>query len=529
MSDDIKVEIETSMDSLVPSNEPYNEQEHDERRVTPPTKIRLEYLDGLRGILCLIVVVHHFRCGFDPCGVFGASAKWLTDPNICIGATTFVFLAPLVNGTFSVAVFFVMSGTVLSNGLAMAEDNRWRLTVVKRYFRLLLPCAAASIFAYVLGGTMAPQEAGALTGSKWLIEMSSERPAPAALFNQIIFGIWHNGSTLNNSFWTMSIELFGSFVVFGLVAVLKGCTPTVSKRFLAGLFICLLVPSATMKSNVNIELEWQRNGDTAEVLINPYYHANLLQTLGTLSLSMKDTAPDKWYDKDPEEDPLKKKKKLNNDGLISELFHSHATNSYDRMELVRTKEWETTNPFIWYATFVAGVWITEHNLRLGGPKSLKNWQTGLLVLVTYICATYPLMGFWMTANPVWRVMKSLAGNFGLGFASFILYYIIGAVCLVQLVVSTPRIRKFLSSPICRWFGQISFSLYLTHIPIIYTLSTNIFLFLQGPLSMSVASCVAFVLTFPVMLGIAVTFEHFIDKPSLIASANIGKYLLGMVS
>ena len=199
-------------------------------KLMPLPRIRLEYLDGLRGLLCLIVVVHHFRCGFQPCGVFGPSAQWLLDPTTCTDSNqVLVFLAPLANGTFAVAVFFVMSGTVLSNGLLMTDDNRWRLAFVKRYFRLLIPCAAAMIFAYILGGMTAHQEASQITKSKWLQDLAIHRPSPAALLPQILFGIWHNASTLNNAFWTMPIELFGSFLVFTLVAILQGSSPLVSK------------------------------------------------------------------------------------------------------------------------------------------------------------------------------------------------------------------------------------------------------------------------------------------------------------
>jgi peptidoglycan/LPS O-acetylase OafA/YrhL len=493
-----------------------------------PSKTRLEYLDGLRGLLCLIVVIHHYRCGFQPCQIFGASAQWITDPTVCIGSEPWVLLAPLVNGTFSVAVFFVMSGTVLSNGLFTADETRWRLAVVKRYFRLLIPCAAAMVLAWALGGYTAHEEAAAYTNSKWLLELSPQRPAPTSLPFQIVFGIWQNTSTLNNAFWTMPIELFGSFVVFGLVAILKGCSSVNSKRFLAGLFFCLLVPSSTLGTSLSIELEWQRGpDDVARVSINPAYHANLLETMDALRLELQNNArPQKWWESDPPETKpisLDSPKKIDNAVLVQEVFHRSRV--YDRQQLVKSTKWKTSNPFLWYAAFVGGVWITEHNLRIQRP-STPGWQAALLLAVSYLCATFPLFGLIMDSNPVWKLMKTVASTMGLGFAPFALYYIVGAVCLVQLVVSSPGAKTFLSSPMCRWFGKISFSLYLTHIPIVYTLTSHLYVVLLES-GWTDASLVAFVVSFPIMVGVAAVFERAVDRPSLAASAAIGKILLGM--
>ena len=290
--------------------------------------------------------------------------------------------------------------------------------------------------------------------------------------------------------------------------------------------LCLLIPSSTLGTSLSIELEWatQTSDDTIKVSLNPLLHAHLLQTIKSFQLSIQEQSPQKWNDKDPIPKPisLDSPKNLVNTELVKELFFTQR--KYKGQQLIKSTKWKTTNPYIWYAAFVAGVLITEHNLRPGTQQQQLQLSWWILVGVAYICATFPLFGLVMDTNPVWKVLKSFAGMLGLGFISYAFYYILGAVCLVQSVVSSAKAQQFLSQKWCRWFGKISFSLYLTHIPILYTLTSSLFVAFQGN---DYASYMAFGLSIPVMIGVAAMFEQWIDTPSLQLSATIGKKLLGM--
>lgn len=159
---------------------------------------RLEYLDGLRGLLCLVVVYHHFLCGFEPCRVFGPSSEWIVDPSICENASKIndygkssitaqifqVLAAPFSAGPFAVSTFFVMSGCALSINLLQeycsgtsSVSDKWRLAATKRFFRLALPCFVAMAFAYVLGGFDFHTRAAEHTQSNWLKLYNMKRPA----------------------------------------------------------------------------------------------------------------------------------------------------------------------------------------------------------------------------------------------------------------------------------------------------------------------------------------------------------------
>lgn len=94
---------------------------------------KLDYLDGLRGYAALTVVIDHFILFFMPS--YYASVAWLglaaLAPSFYNGryrlpsskAETLVF--PFMDGTFSVAIFFVLSGRVLVARCVHACMHEW--------------------------------------------------------------------------------------------------------------------------------------------------------------------------------------------------------------------------------------------------------------------------------------------------------------------------------------------------------------------------------------------------------------------
>jgi peptidoglycan/LPS O-acetylase OafA/YrhL len=114
--------------------------------IEPTTRVnanpKLLYLDGLRGILCLIVVFSH-------CLLMG---KTNHEQNFSIFFYPWMQHSPLrllVAGEFAVAVFFVLSGCVLVRRyLEHFDDNKILLSgLIRRFPRLFIPSSVA-LFIY---------------------------------------------------------------------------------------------------------------------------------------------------------------------------------------------------------------------------------------------------------------------------------------------------------------------------------------------------------------------------------------------
>src|SRR5271169_2110795 len=124
---------------------------------------KVPYLDGLRGIAAMQVVLRHFVTGFMP-----DTAQHAWPP-----------LRVLFDGHTAVYVFFLISGAVLTPSFARPGTFVGKLA--KRMVRLGIPVAAAALFATGLIALFpdAHRQAAALTGSAWLAMDSSGAPTLA--------------------------------------------------------------------------------------------------------------------------------------------------------------------------------------------------------------------------------------------------------------------------------------------------------------------------------------------------------------
>lgn len=82
--------------------------------------------------------------------------------------------------------------------------------------------------------------------------------------------------------------------------------------------------------------------------------------------------------------------------------------------------------------------------------------------------------------------------------------LVGAVGLVVAAISVPPLRRGLESRVAQWFGRISFSLYLVHLPILVTLG-----FLFGDQHWWLVGVVGV----PLALLTAWSFYHAVERPS----------------
>ena len=124
------------------------------------TQSRLDWVDGLKGISAIIVVLQHTFVT-----IFGLSV--FTDLRLPI-------VHNLWDGNFAVSVFIILSTILTCYGIEKHRTHlveRYKYIVLKRYFRLVVPVGVIIIAMYLLNlaGLFYAEEFGAKTNNEWLM------------------------------------------------------------------------------------------------------------------------------------------------------------------------------------------------------------------------------------------------------------------------------------------------------------------------------------------------------------------------
>jgi peptidoglycan/LPS O-acetylase OafA/YrhL len=165
---------------------------------------RLFELDGLRGWASLSVLLFHVFCE-----VFG----------LLVPGFRGVLPVAFMNGHLAVAVFFVLSGEALSAPYWKTDSRGYVLRqIAKRYPRLTIPIFCSSLIVLLLwkAGLVLSGPAG-MTVS-WLSDLSFT-PNLRNLCHFSFLSVYGLGPwyPYNPLLWSMRIEIFGSFLVFGIL------------------------------------------------------------------------------------------------------------------------------------------------------------------------------------------------------------------------------------------------------------------------------------------------------------------------
>jgi peptidoglycan/LPS O-acetylase OafA/YrhL len=191
---------------------------------------RIAYLESIRGLAALQVILLHFFAAFAPDLVFSLPAG--------VAVAGYIHLSPLYflyDGYSAVYIFFALSGYVLTRSFER-HLARPSSQILARIVRLGLPAMAATLVAAAVMLTFGKPNgsAGDLAGSAWFAsqwhaDLSILAVIRDGTINALLLGYrglpgvaflapWQQ--PVEQSFvaplWTLSIEFYGSIVVLGL-------------------------------------------------------------------------------------------------------------------------------------------------------------------------------------------------------------------------------------------------------------------------------------------------------------------------
>jgi peptidoglycan/LPS O-acetylase OafA/YrhL len=203
-----------------------------------PSADRLRFLDGLRGLLAVQVVVYHYVFAFAPSLSKPIAFHDAASPlQAWIAGTPLYFL---IDGASAVFVFFLISGFVLTPSFGAQWDQPLR-NVIRRVIRLFIPAAGAILLGFLLYRLLpdASRDAASLSHAQWLMTIhpgiASMSHLAAEIFTNSAF-VGYRGTSLfdygpllhlatpgnmavslNAPLWTLHTELYGSVLLVVLV------------------------------------------------------------------------------------------------------------------------------------------------------------------------------------------------------------------------------------------------------------------------------------------------------------------------
>jgi len=117
------------------------------------------------------------------------------------------------------------------------------------------------------------------------------------------------------------------------------------------------------------------------------------------------------------------------------------------------------------------------------------------------------------------------------FQNITFYVSVGATLLVLAVLALPRVNRFFANKHISQYGRYSYSLYLLHMPVLFTVCVGSFNLLVGQFGVTfhLAAAISFVAACVVLVGLTYLFEKFIDAPSIRLSSSWSKFFFSKTS
>lgn len=177
---------------------------------------KLDCLDGLKVIACFMVFNFHFVNLFYP-GEYCLLPEYYHAPTIeyLIGSTP---LNILCGAKFAVRIFLALSGFLVGYRFFQTGDKEsLKSGAIKKYFRLVLPIAVASVFVYILMklSLYRNAEASVLAHSEVFSgNYNTFVPSLADALKEAFIGCFITGANqYNGPVWFIFYEFFGSLMI----------------------------------------------------------------------------------------------------------------------------------------------------------------------------------------------------------------------------------------------------------------------------------------------------------------------------
>ena len=207
---------------------------------------RIQYIDGLKLIMCYMIMLIHFTIAYFPDGYISFGSNYTAAeriPAFWDGLPYSIY----TNSPFPLHIFFSLAAVLPTISFFRSKEPYVSLQrqAIKRYFRFMIPVAAAIIGTSLLHtcGILDFKELAQLNNSPWCLSIEPKAmPWPTLLYHALVQCYFENGGDILTVMWCMYIIFLGSMLTLALLA-LFGSSPFRKWLYLASVLLLLAYPT----------------------------------------------------------------------------------------------------------------------------------------------------------------------------------------------------------------------------------------------------------------------------------------------
>lgn len=188
----------------------------------PDSRRRITYIEGLRGILSIMVFMCHFTYSFYFTLYSTEPVNMHNNIEPYIATTAFNVL---YNGKAALRLFLLISGYVMANKYFNCKGRGFLKELMTRYIRLTVPIILAETAAFIIlkHNMFFNINAATISKSEWLSYFYNFNADIREFIKECIYGCLLNGSNKYlGVLWIMKYEFIGALVIYILCKYLKG-------------------------------------------------------------------------------------------------------------------------------------------------------------------------------------------------------------------------------------------------------------------------------------------------------------------
>ena len=175
------------------------------------------YLDGMKGLACLFILLGHFTGIYKYAENASQIDSWFV--RILTEGPVSIFTAE----SFWLYLFFVISGYLLIISTPPRKIRDFLVKCAKRILRLAIPIWGTAIFIFVIQNTIGfyNHSVQAIVQNTWLTHLYGSRLTVLDILKEPFFVLILGTSKFNSPFWCLRDMLISSFLIYGVGWICK--------------------------------------------------------------------------------------------------------------------------------------------------------------------------------------------------------------------------------------------------------------------------------------------------------------------